>query len=720
MAQFASATFDGTDGTELSVADPNWSKLLLSSMNAGLKSGRCCALSATVPPRYVHSATPPSANYDVSADLYIVSQAAAESAGPIARGISGGSCYWARYRYGIGIQLFRYNDGAATQLGTTVTGNYSVGTTVRLRLRCEGSLISVFRNAEEAPIISVTDGAPLTDAGKAGLQVASVSSTGVHIDNWSADTFAAASPSVTLTGIPSAEAFGALSASADVPSQITLTGIPSAESFGVTTLAPTIPQDWFNVVPDGIWTWFTDPRAVFRNGATYVGWVNAAGTCGISKLVHSTGVVTSFALSATGLEIDDHNNTAVHFLPDGRIMALYCKHNDTSGMRYRISTYPEDISAWSAEVLLAALTKPVSYSNPHYLSATEKTYLHYRSGLGGNGTNPMNVRAFDGASWDTERTWITQNDERPYIKSVSNGVDRIDFLLTNCHPNEGQAKVYHCYMQLDGSVEKLYKSDGTLIGTGPVTPADCTLIYDGITVDSWIWDIAYGHDGHPRILFSRFPSTTDHRYMFTRWTGATWTAPVEIAAGGTYLYAAEPYYSGGLCFDAQNADVVYLSTQVGSYWEVQEWRTPDSGLTWAKARDITSASTVRNCRPYSPRNHDGRCAVLFWRGSYATFTNYNTAIKGAESSRVEVSLTSRAGTPAANLAGLDYAVLDAARPGDAGKLLSRGVDGRTDASGVFRAAAPGASGAAAFVVVSDTDGSTAADSNAFAAPVAVV
>lgn len=695
MAQFASATFTAADGTELSVFDANWSKLFACD-DAGVKGNRLCALLNAVPPRYIHSASPPSADYESSADLHIITQSTTQSAGPIARGVTGGSCYWARYRYNTGIQLFRYNTNTATQIGVTVAGNYAIGATLRLRLRCEGDLISVYRNDEETPVISVTDIAPLTVAGNAGVQVTSLSTEGVHLDNFSADTLGASSTSITLAGIESAESFGSLSVSAIAP------------------------QEWFDVVPDGVWSWFTDPRAVFRNGATYIGWVNSAGTCGISKLVHSTGSVTHFSLSATAMENDDHNNTAIQFLPDGRILALYCKHNDTAGLRYRISTNPEDISDWGSEALLGAVTLPVTYSNPHYLNAVGKTYVWYRSGEGGGiGPKPTNCRAFDGTTWDAERTWITNTNARPYLKSVNNGIDRIDFVFTNGHPRDTPCSVYHCYMQLDAGVEKFYKTDGTLIGTGPVTPADATLIYDGSSIDGWVWDITYGHDGHPRVLFARFPTTTDHRYMYARWTGSVWTAPVEITSGGTYLYLAEANYSGGMCFDTQNPDVVYLSKQVGSYWEVQEWSTPDGGLTWAKARDITSASTVRNCRPYSPRNHDGRCAVLFWRGTYSTYINYNTAIKGAESGRVQVSLTSRSGTPAANLAGLDYAVLDASRPGEAGKLLARGKDGRTDASGVFRAAAPGAGGAA-FVVVSDTDGSTSADSSAFAAPVAVI
>lgn len=377
------------------------------------------------------------------------------------------------------------------------------------------------------------------------------------------------------------------------------------------------------IAPDGCWTWFTDPRAVYYNGSTYIGWVDSVGTVGITKYRHFNGAVEEFNLSSVGFNQNDHANAAVHILPNGKIMAIYGEHNDASGMRYRISTNPEDISAWSSEVILAVST-PYTYSNPHYLSQTGKTYCHYRSGQGGAGTNPMNVRAFDGAAWDTERTWLAQTDERPYVKSVNNGVDRIDFLITDKHPDRGSTSVYHFYMQLDGSgTEKFYTSNGTEIAGTP-TPADATLIYDGTTVSGWVWDIAYGADGHPRVLFTRFPSITDHRYMYSRWNGSAWTAPVEIAPAGTYLYEVEAYYSGGLCFDSADADVVYLSS---SSREIQEWSTADGGATWSKQRDVTLGSSDINCRPFSPKNHRGM-AVCWWRGAYNTFTDYDTEIWG--------------------------------------------------------------------------------------------
>lgn len=384
------------------------------------------------------------------------------------------------------------------------------------------------------------------------------------------------------------------------------------------------------VVDDGIWTWFNDPRAVVRNGHCYVGWVNSSGDVGVTKHNLTTKASTHFTLRSA-MEVDDHDNVAIHFAPDGRVVCFYCKHNDGSGMRLRVSTSPEDISSFSAEVLLGSVTKPVTYANPHYLSATGKTYLHYRSGQGGAGDNPMNVRASsDFSTWDTERTWITQTGQRPYIKSTSNGIDKKDFFFTNCHPNEGNASLYHCYMQLDGATEKFYKTNGTYISNGSVTPAQATQIYDGSTVDAWVWDIAYGADGHPRVLFTIYPTTLDQRFMFSRWTGTEWTTPVEITTGGAYLYAGEQHYSGGLCFDSQDTNVVYLSTPVSGIREIQEWRTADSGATWAKHRDITTGtpSGTLNARPYSPRNRDSSLRVLWWSGSYSSFTSYNTSIKG--------------------------------------------------------------------------------------------
>ena len=407
----------------------------------------------------------------------------------------------------------------------------------------------------------------------------------------------------------------------------------------VFTAVPTLPVD--NLAPtqllfDGMWTWFTEPRAVYYNGATYFGWVNSSGDIGISKRVHSTGAVTSFTLSAA-LEVNDHDNAAVHILPDGKIMAIYSKHNDTSGNRYRISANAEDISAWGSEQIVVYTPLPNTYSNPHYLSQTGKVYNFVRVAAGGSGTNSIIARAYSvsGGTWDTQRTWIEQTSKRPYVKAANNGTNRIDFLFTDQHPNQGASSIYHCYMQLDGSDnEVFYQSDGTLIGAGPVVPTtDATLVYDGSTNRGWVWDLVRESDGTLHAVWAVFVTSEDHRYYYAKCVAGAWTTPVEVTNAGVWLYAGEPYYSGGICIDATNPTRLYLSKKTPSVrvWELSEWRTTDGGATWAKHADITSGNSPDsiNARPFSPRGHNGELPVLWWEASnYTSYTSYTARIMG--------------------------------------------------------------------------------------------
>lgn len=393
-----------------------------------------------------------------------------------------------------------------------------------------------------------------------------------------------------------------------------------------TSVQPLAPTE---LVSDGAWTWFNDPRAIYSDGATYIGYITADGSPGVSKLDHATGQVSSFVL-ASGMEADDHDNPALFVRQDGKLLAAYSKHSADNLSRVRVASVAGSVAAWEAEQTIDNGAE-VCYANLHKLSDSAKLYFEFRSGFGAERPRKRWASANDGTSWDAAATWIGQTGQRPYTKSCSNGVDRIDFLITTGHPNEANSSVYHAYMRLDAGVEKFYKSDGTLIGTS-MTPADGSMVYDYSVAsqDGWVFDIAYGSNGHPAALFTKYVSTTDHRYMFARWTGSAWTTPAQICAAGSYLYAAEENYSGGMCFDGNNTMRVFVSVKTGGAWEVQEYRSADDGATWAKHRDITTdGGTQKNCRPWSPRGHDARLAVLWWKGRYTTYTDYSTAIWGA-------------------------------------------------------------------------------------------
>jgi len=378
---------------------------------------------------------------------------------------------------------------------------------------------------------------------------------------------------------------------------------------------------------DGIWTWYTDPRAIFRNGATYFGSISEVGNVRISKYVHATGQKTHFTLAAA-LEVDDHDNPAVYFLPDGKIVCNYAKHSTDSTQRYRVSTNAEDISAWGSEQTFSA-SGTTSYSNPVHVAddTSNPHWLFYR--VIGTGSQIAMRKTANHSSWASEALVFDGTGTfRPYVKLIGNGTDRIDFLITDMHPANGQCSVYHFYMLWQSGAAHWYKSDGTEITASlPFGPSDVTLVSDGSSIRRWNWDIAYDGAGNPMGVGTRYPGNngSDIRYMFWRWNGSSWDE-TEVTSAGTSLYAAEVYYTGGICFDAADPFKLYVSKEVSGIYELQVWASSDNGASWSKSEDITTGSAVDQARPFSPRGHNGEVPVLWWTGEYTSYTDYDTAI----------------------------------------------------------------------------------------------
>ncbi|MDF5707777.1 MAG: BNR-4 repeat-containing protein [Nostoc sp. S4] len=476
------------------------------------------------------------------------------------------------------------------------------------------------------------------------------------------------------------------------------------------------------VCQNGVWTFFTNPRAVCYRGNTYIGWVSNAGIVGITKVNNTTKEATHFELEDVstyviqngGAEIDDHDNAAVFIRQDGRITCYYGAHNDPGGVRSRTTIYPEDITEWSPAIVDSPanatsspnVNLPTCYSNPRLLEDAEMMLYHFRTGsppaaphaiLFANTQNTLNSTAFytDGLPLiqSTVAPWKTQ---RPYVQSVVNGRNRVDFCFTDGHPGDSNTKengngtsLYHFYVEWDKAANKAryYTSAGVemvnpeAIGVQapslPIRPkhsggSDPTMIWNGVNVRSWGWDIVIGFDKRPCVLFTTYDDGagsfgfSNQRYMFSRWDGTAWTNPVDITGANVVPSAQtlvrevavsapgmgtcgvngftldEPCYTGGCCFDANNPNIVYLVNTVIQtpsnnskpsfadpigLRELQEWQTNDGGLTWAKVRDITTNSlpNIVNGRPYSPKNHDGKIAVVWWRGPYSGWVRtFNT------------------------------------------------------------------------------------------------
>jgi PKD repeat protein len=398
---------------------------------------------------------------------------------------------------------------------------------------------------------------------------------------------------------------------------------------GPATFSWTVAPD--QTLGDGAWSWFADPRAIFDEGRnrTYVGWVARDGDIKVSAFDHSLLTRTT-ALVAPDVEADDHANPALQVLADGRLRVYYSAHGGTQ-MWYRTSLLPGDISAWEPVRSLthnSIGTRGYTYPNPIYLAGEHATYLFWR---GGNYNPTFSVLADGDDTWSPPRTLVSVPNRRPYVKFDSNGSDTIAFAFTNDHPREG-ADVDIYYAEYRDGV--LRKADGTPIGTleSPITPAVADKVYDSTRPEkSWVHDVALDSAARPVIVFARFPSLDDHRYMYVRWTGTEWTEPSEITpAGGSFNpQANEEYYSGGITLDHEDPSTVYLSRQINGVFEVETWTTPDGGASWSEPRAVTAGSDTKNVRPVSPRGLTAfgtDLSVIWMRGAYNSYIDYRTSI----------------------------------------------------------------------------------------------
>jgi hypothetical protein len=417
------------------------------------------------------------------------------------------------------------------------------------------------------------------------------------------------------------------------------------------------------LIGDGAWCWFQDPRAIHHVGAhdrTYVGYVTTKGDIDVLALDDPTGTVYQTVLHPR-LVADDHAAPGLEILPDGRIAVFYAGHVGNT-MYYRVSTNPEDVTSFGPE-----LTVPVNvpgpygytYANPIYLSAEHRTYLFFR----GADARPVMTWSDDNLqTWAPAHTLVLPvgaiSGQRPYAKYASNGVDTINFTFDDGHPREEHTNSVY-YMAYKGG--QFTRADGTVIAslasvTGadgstptPIAPPLADRVYDGSGADgkAWVQDIAAGPDGRPVILFATFPDDSNHRYHYAAWNGTSWQDRDFTGGGGSIATTGgETEYSGGLSLDHNDPSVVYTSRQSGNAWEIQRWNTADGGATFADPVSITSASTVKNVRPVVPWGSPGPVKVLWMAGSYTHWKGlYNTSIQMLTTTRAPT--TSRVSISAA-------------------------------------------------------------------------
>jgi hypothetical protein len=385
---------------------------------------------------------------------------------------------------------------------------------------------------------------------------------------------------------------------------------------------------------DGGYCWFADPRAVYYKGTnerTYIGWITSSGAVTVAQYDHASQQTTTTVLQYN-FEADDHDNPSLLVrASDKRIMVFYSKHTVEPHLYFRISTNPEDISSFGTEREVSGIVDDVTYPTPFQLSAeSNRIYLFWR----GIGWQPTFTTSNDGGATWAAPLQLVQGTDRPYIKFESDGASRIHFAFTEGHPRMNASNhIYYAYLYNGG----FYRANGTFIknvSSGYLTTSEAEMVYNASAGKGWVWEIALDSLGRPVIAYVAFPTDTDHRYRYARWTGSSWNDHQIIAAGQWFPQTPaattepEPNYSGGIALDPENPSIVYLSRSINNIFEIEKWTTSDNGTTWPSTVSITSNSACLNVRPFVVKNHIQNGFELLWlTGDYVHYTNYHTAIK---------------------------------------------------------------------------------------------
>ena len=351
-------------------------------------------------------------------------------------------------------------------------------------------------------------------------------------------------------------------------------------------------------------------------------------------------------------------------LQDGRLLAIYARHSSAQTFSYRLSltANPVTPAAWGPEQTLPATGAGLTYANPYQLAAEAGKVYDFSRDLNFNPT--VFTSTDSGATWSTPTLFIKTGTSsiRPYVKYGSDYFDRIDFLYTDGHPRDINNSLYHAYYRAGG----LFRSDGSLLKSFGAIPLlhdsgeRGTVIYQYNTAETsdfndhipsgraWCWEIVTQTTNGPACVFTvqrdavMGSDWTGDRiyYFYARWNGTNWQRRF-IAQAGRPLYSSEDDYAGGIALDPEDPSVVYISSDAASpfnlttisnvplaaHYELFKGVTANGGLsfTWTQ---ITSNSTTDNLRPYVPRNRRGVSALIWFRGSYPTFTSFNTSVVG--------------------------------------------------------------------------------------------
>jgi len=423
------------------------------------------------------------------------------------------------------------------------------------------------------------------------------------------------------------------------------------------------------LVKDGAWTWFNDPRALLVNSNLFFSYVRNSDGKTMLSMYHLGAGKTVELWGSSFSQKDDHNVASLLLRSDGSMLATYARHHTDDYFAYRFSSGdPSVVNNWSEEKLVSSLGDRLTYANLVRLSGEGNKIYNFTRLRNFNPT--IFISTNNGFNWSGPFWFIktgTNGRVRPYFKVCSDNISRIDIVYTDGHPRDVENSLYHLYY-VNGA---FYKSDGNLVKHFSMLPIEHdsgergTAIYrfsheqkeqdpnDCIPSGrAWCWDLAYAKDGKPVCVFSvQLDNVTGPRngiddrihYYYAFWTGSNWVKML-IAHAGRPLYPAEDDYAGGICLNPGDPTEVILSTNAKDPFNIRHLRDVplnenERYQLWRGVFDpkklvfswtqLTFSTNEDNIRPYIPASYGKWMAIIWMRGIYKKYTEFNTQIVGS-------------------------------------------------------------------------------------------
>ena len=396
---------------------------------------------------------------------------------------------------------------------------------------------------------------------------------------------------------------------------------------------------------DGAWSGTANPSAIYFEGnykRTYTGWVDSHGDIIIGYYDNDTHLINTIVLE-DNFGKDDRNNPALLFTPDGKLMVFLTKKDKQNSILLYKMKNPEDISSWDkSEIMLNDKTfcEETEYSYafvcPVILSGENNRIYLFRSGF----DSKLSYSYSDdmGKSWSDGKVFISSefnsNLCEPYMKVASKGKDKIMFVLTARHLENGSCLYYMSYK--NGAFYNVEGQKIDKLDDGPVNLEKYSVNFDVTTPveNLTICDIAMDDNEKPVMVFTTISTDSTCVYSYTKWNGKKWITSELInpnkyfsrTSDGSNEYESSDL--GEIVIDHEKTNEVYLSIKRDSVYEIEKWTNIDEAK-W-NSESITFGSSKDNIRPFAVRNaRDGNPLQLLWMQStkYNNPGDYLTSIK---------------------------------------------------------------------------------------------